>query len=399
MVRHLVRVKRVMSVETGTNAPATESVDGHGLHYPDLKIEGFRGIKSLHIPRLGRVNLITGKNNTGKSTILEALRLHAYSGANHIISDILSFREEYTRDMERRGFSTDLGDPVPVSALFHGFPLFPEDFGSIAIVTSGSKRPQELGLRIGWFVGEEGEDGIRRLVEQETAQNAESDIFLALVIKTEVWQRTTRLDRLRRGTPSLVRSPTGSRMSCTFVSPYSAETTDNLGVLWDDVALTEDEDRIVEALRIVEPQVAAVSMLGSEESPRTRRAMVRLGSMPRPVPLRSLGDGANRLLAISLSLVNAKGGILLIDEFENGLHYSAQADVWRMVFQLADALDVQVFATTHSWDAVEGFQQAATESPQQGMLLRLVRWRGKLYVTSADEDDLEIITRDNIEVR
>ena len=66
---------------------------------------------------------------------------------------------------------------------------------------------------------------------------------------------------------------------------------------------------------------------------------------------------------IVLSLVNARGGVLLIDEFENGLHYSVQLDAWRMIFNLAQSLNVQVFATTHSWDAVESFQTAAAEAP------------------------------------
>ena len=388
-----------MNIETGTHAPETESGDSSGLHYPDLSIEGFRGIDKLHIPRLGRVNLITGKNNTGKTTVLEALRLHAHNASPDIISEILSFREEYSREMARRGFSAEFGDPIPISAIFHGFPLLPEDFRSIAIATSGSKHPLELALRLGWFAVVEDTDGSRRLVEQKSNPVLESDDELAFVVDTEEGRRITRLDRILRSRPSLVGSSTGSRMRCTFVSAYGAERTDNLAGLWDNVALTEDEGRVVEALRIIVPGVSAVSMVGGEGISGTKRAIARLEGMPRPVSLRSFGDGVNRLFAISLSLANARGGILLIDEFENGLHYSVQPDVWRMIFELAGALDVQVFATSHSWDAVKGFQKAAAESSEEGMLLRLLRWDGKIHVTQADEDSLEIVTDSGIEVR
>ncbi len=388
-----------MNVEAGTNAPATESVDGHGLHYPDLKIEGFRGIKDLHIQRLGRVNLITGKNNTGKSTVLEALLLHANNGAPRVIGDILASRGEYLRETRSRDLPVESDSAGPVATLFHGFPSAAEDFSRIVIGTSGHGRYLKLEIHLDWYGMAENDEGMRRLIPLEEAPEADSDPVLALVIEFEMRQRIIRASRLRRLMEESLPSAAEGRVSCVSVSPYSANSTRALGPLWDAVALTEDEDRVVEALQIIESGIVAATMVEEEGYRGSRKVMARIKGLQRPMPLRSLGDGVNRLFSIALSMVNAKGGILLIDEFENGLHYSAQADVWRMIFELASRLDVQVFATTHSWDAVKGFQQAASESPQEGMLLRLVRWRGKLYVTSADEDDLEIITRDNIEVR
>ena len=117
------------------------------------------------------------------------------------------------------------------------------------------------------------------------------------------------------------------------------------------------------------------------------------------LPLRSFGDGLNRLFAIILSLVNARGGILLIDEFENGLHYSVQLDAWNTVFRLAQSLEVQVFATSHSWDTIETFQQAASKTPEDGVLVRLTRRGDRISPTVFAEDELAVVTRDKIEVR
>ena len=50
-----------------------------------------------------------------------------------------------------------------------------------------------------------------------------------------------------------------------------------------------------------------------------------------------------RTFGIALALVNARNGLLLIDEFENGLHYLVQPDLWRLIFQVARRLNVQVF--------------------------------------------------------
>ena len=52
-----------------------------------------------------------------------------------------------------------------------------------------------------------------------------------------------------------------------------------------------------------------------------------------------------RMLGLALALANAKGGVLLVDEIDTGLHYSIMGDMWRMVGKLAATLDVQVFAT------------------------------------------------------
>ena len=107
-----------------------------------------------------------------------------------------------------------------------------------------------------------------------------------------------------------------------------------------------------------------------------------------------------RILGIALAQVNAKDGILLIDEFENGLYYSVQPDLWRFIFRLAHSLNVQVFATTHRWDCIEAFQRAAREDRQEeGLLIRLESKKGEIGVTLYDEQELTIATREHIEVR
>src|SRR5262249_57748030 len=111
-------------------------------------------------------------------------------------------------------------------------------------------------------------------------------------------------------------------------------------------------------------------------------------------------EGMDRLLGIALALVNAKDGILLIDEIESGLHYSVQPDVWRLVFATVQRLNVQVFATTHSWDCIAAFQQAAEENKdEEGLLIRLENKKGKIVATEFDERRLGIATREEIEVR
>ena len=107
------------------------------LQFPDLSIDGYRGLNHLEVSKLGRVTLITGKNNTGKSSVLEALRLHVQNAAPYSVHSILAYREEYIRGMDEEDHSYDPESVFHVSALFHGFPTVYDDIGPISIATSG----------------------------------------------------------------------------------------------------------------------------------------------------------------------------------------------------------------------------------------------------------------------
>jgi len=108
-----------------------------------------------------------------------------------------------------------------------------------------------------------------------------------------------------------------------------------------------------------------------------------------------------RLLGVVLALVNAKEGLLLIDEIDTGLHYSVQDDIWRLIFETAQKLNVQVFATTHSKDTINSFQRVANQHDSEGMLLSLrARQKdGMIVAVPYSEDELAIATESDIEVR
>ncbi|HQU47034.1 MAG TPA: AAA family ATPase, partial [Pirellulales bacterium] len=81
------------------------------------------------------------------------------------------------------------------------------------------------------------------------------------------------------------------------------------------------------------------------------------------LPLGSLGDGMRRLMAIATSLAFTKNGCLFVDEIDTGLHYSVMPDMWKLVIAKAGAANVQVFATTHSWDCIEGLSLLCQREP------------------------------------
>ena len=80
------------------------------------------------------------------------------------------------------------------------------------------------------------------------------------------------------------------------------------------------------------------------------------------LPMRLAGDSMNRLLFIMLSIMENPNSIILIDEIENGFHYSMYPVIWEAIVNAAHESNCQVIATTHSYEcvagAIEGMEKA-----------------------------------------
>jgi hypothetical protein len=379
-----------------------------------LEILRFRGFKHLRIEHLGGVNLIVGKNNVGKSSLLEALQLYAQRASPDAVWKILGARGEDRRP--RAGRALSIGDFLAPTGryisleealasaryLFYGRkeikpPIEPIEIGPVYSVED------RLTLNIQWYDRIPDEKGGFILKKAPFEDHGISEISTLRFV--------VHLGRGRESHyPIEPNSPIDSypsRLSgleqneiTNFSIDVNGLDRREVGQLWDRIALTNQEREVLTALRIIASGVEGVSVIGDPMPYGERVTIVKVRGIDEPLPIRSLGDGMQRLLGISLALVNAKNGMLLIDEIENGLHYSVQLDLWRLIFQLARRLNVQVFATTHSWDCIEAFQHAAQEDEQvQGILIRLEMKNGEIGATLLDEQDLAIATRDQIEVR
>ena len=378
-----------------------------------LEIRGFRGFRHLQIERLGRVNLIVGKNNVGKSSLLEALQLYARRGSPTLIWEFLRARDESSYPQRIRdesnyspsGRSVDIEDQLlALKYLFYGrkdvrIQSEPIQIGPI------SSLGETLSTAIGWYAEESDEQGRlkRRLLKPEEYNMVDNPVPRFTIQMGKESRVNYPLNP--SGLTRLVR-PELKEINCASISANGL-TRGEVGSLWDSIALTPVEIDVLASLRIIAPGVEGLSVVGDLPMRRGdplsvsgRIPIVRIAGIDEPLPLRSLGDGMQRMLGISLALANAQEGMLLIDEVENGIHYSVQPELWQLIFQLAHRLNVQVFATTHGWDCIEGFQKAAQEDRQnEGLLIRLESKKDDIVVTLFDERKLAIATREQIEVR
>ncbi len=391
----------------------SEECPARPLHLQDLAIAGFRGIQELSIRRLGRVTLLAGKNGVGKTTVLEAVRVFAGRGGYRTICDVLESRDEVLGwDSSQR--------PIPdLTALFHGRdsdesriaigPTAPDEQLIVRVVDLTERENLSLWLdEIGQLFPEAAENG--SAFGLVVAFKGAHQLLPVVGVAQEHGEHTV----FKEVFPALIRrkmarafSDSTTRIRCQSLGP-ELMSNHRMANSWDSIVLKPEEDATVRALRlVVDKHVRRVAVVRSQREPplpsssaRQARVIVQLEGVAERVPLKSLGDGAVRLFGVSLALATAQDGFLLIDEVENGIHHTLQKRFWRLILETAQANNVQVLATTHSFDCVRGFAEASSELDHiESALVRVDRRDEETWAVEYSEDDLRIAAEQTIEVR
>ncbi|MCM1177495.1 MAG: ATP-binding protein [Bacteroides sp.] len=352
----------------------------------------------MEIPDLSRINLISGKNNVGKSSLLEAIGLYINDSELFYIVEERGELPQYSNRETKKYLKHNI---EAISSLFTDRNTDVTEDNIIEI----SDNDDILSLRYVYYTEQETEeDGniVRKAIVFDSGDDfATEDAHLALEIVRKGKNKAIvplehRLDAIRL---RLGRTKKADIESVIRVNP---EVFGNLyiGRLWDNVALTEKEEYVIQALKIIEPNVESLAFL--EESSRAGRyPVVKVNGVSKRLPLRSMGDGINHILSIILALVNCENGCLLIDEIDNGLHYTVQKQLWSIIFKLAIKLNVQIFATTHSSDCISSFGYALKEETNvaEGRYIRLEKKQGSIAYTEYNVEELKIVAAQNIEIR
>lgn len=343
--------------------------------FDSLEVRNFRAFDLLQIEQLGHINLIVGKNNVGKSTLLEAIYLHANIGSPNIMRGILDKRgESYSTEY------SNLEEP-DVSKLFYGYP----DLDTIKnpIHIGRTKAPDStLSLSIEW---EENKIAPAFVVQFGSIQ-------LSLPLEksfdeiAKIWELS-----LKKNADNLIITP------CIYVSPDGLSSS-MIQSLWKKIVEEGNEHEIVTALQLIDKNVEDFILVQNPNGEPSFR--IRRKGQKGAIPIKALGDGMNRLAGLSMALVCSQKGILLIDEIENGLYWGVQPDVWKFIVKVAKELDVQVFATTHSNDCLRAFYTGIKDdADMEGIAVRLEKRKAGFHTEIYDEVRLKMNVDERIEIR
>ena len=344
---------------------------------------------------LGRVNLLVGTNNCGKTSILECIELLRSSGNRNVLSSILGRRGEwgYFGDEDRQAYlevrhlfsNHDLNRPVSIEAdcISTANPRVWNEKLSVSVEQS---QQMQLGF------------------QERTPTVKDRDLALRMHWSSaaDEFSAPLTLEGFLPLPGRLIRARNGSSKAVKFIGTNGISAMEVVR-LFDDLVLTEDEEHVTQALRMVEPRVERIASATSDRWPAYGEVpsgvFLKLEGVADRIPIGSAGDGMGRMLGLALALANAKGGVLLVDEIDTGLHYSVMGDMWHMVSKRATALDVQVFATTHNRDC---YQSLATivepESPSAPVTIQRID-PGRGQAVGFSDDDIVIAAERGLEVR
>lgn len=365
-----------------------------------LHIRHFKNLEDLNISELSRINLISGKNNVGKTSLLEAIRLYI---SDYQLIEILNGRGEIL-PTSYKGSTDDLvkGNMVALASFFPNRNSIVNKSNTI-IIRDGN---DIMTIRFVFYLRQEIESNgetYRRLVVIDNPDDySDTDIYIGLEIdRTGVGairiplHRDFKHSRIFTDGNSIL---TGiANLICVNYNYDNSEFTPKL---WDAITLTDKEDEVIKALRIVEPNIENLAFLENQYM-RNRYPVAKVKGLSGRIPLKSMGDGINHILAIVLAIVNSENGCVIIDEIDNGLHYTVQKQLWSVIFSLAKSLNVQIFATTHSSDCISSFSKVLNEADnkKEGCFIRLEQKNSKVTSTGYSPEELEIVAAQNIEIR
>ncbi len=360
-----------------------------------LHLDHFRSHQHLELNDLGRVNLLLGKNNSGKTAVLEALLLAALpSQTPQVVRLLGEARTQNSRAANARSvedawsglfFAWDFRRPVRISWSQNG-----EDLGPFDNIT------RSLGISVDY----QEDVGTQTLFNFGENVNFLSPFLSAKVDVTAQGVSDSyeyRLDRDRTVGQVGAYFSREADVPTAFLSARGSRNTESEARQFSILEVERREGEVEEALRIIEPRLKRLTVIASSRS----SAVYGDIGYGRLVPLGLMGDGMLRLLSIAQSLVHSAQGIVLIDEAENGLHFSVMEEVWKMIFETARRLDVQVFATTHSDECLAAATRAADAVGANDELraFRLDQDAGSSRVAAFSGDNLGFALANGFEVR
>lgn len=338
-----------------------------------LVIKNFRLFEEISIHNLKKINLIIGKNNSGKSCLLEAIELYATDASGSVFRQLLQRRGEYM-DYNRPN-ETQWRDS-PIKYFFHGYE-FPKQYGNV--IEIGPEEEHER-LRIGIAPH-------RIVVNQETGFRTIEPGYDQLPLFEELNENVS-LQMSKGNENQVIILLSKNRMSVgSLFRPRWDKHTANIQVvsssgidyftvakLWDQVFIEGNEKFVTDALNMLVPSIQSVGFFGDSSSRQEGRfPIVKIKEKKERIPLGSMGGGIKRLFHIALAIASIDSGYLLIDEIDNGLHWSVQEDLWKLIFFAASQKNIQVFATTHSMDCIKSFHRAWKDNVNHGTCIRLER--------------------------
>jgi len=304
------------------------------MQFSSINITNFRSIEDLSIENLKRINLFSGRNNCGKTTILEALMQIAGMSNPHIPVSINNLRNLVLASDD--GFRSlfhnlDLNQKPRINAILDGIKrsliLSPQYAAQNSVITN-SEKDNVLARNQTMSNDSERSDVCGLLLEFSEGENIES-----FSTEISISQNTIRYSNQYK-----------EKLRCVFHNSQEYNMT-MLPQRIENLLVDKQMNGIIEALKEIDPKITDIRIGAAG------LVYVDIG-LQKLLPINIMGDGIRRILSILAIVYEARNGVLLIDEIENGMHYSTLTILWKALLKALEIYNVQLFVSTHSYECI-----------------------------------------------
>lgn len=343
-----------------------------------LTIKNFRGIRNCTINGFTRVNLILGRNNSGKSSILEAFFLLSGAGNPTFAVNADNWRGLiHNENNDFRFIFYNLNCHSNIQIKGDKF----DDMNFMSLAISPKKRTSNSQIKT----------GIANTNLPNALTGADTEIIdgldYSIIVKerhstSKEYSASIISERNSNGLFTLNTKPAVGFIN-QFNSVYQFSNSRaglEIAKQIEKIIIERRKPDVIKVLKTLDPKINDIS-LGANN-------MIYFDTgLEQFIPFQLMGDGVVKLLQIIANIENATKGILLIDEIENGLHFSAFETLWNLVFTSAKLYNCQIFITSHNDEVLNSLS------------LFLSREKGKEFrnemscytLVKKDNDDIEAL--------
>ena len=350
--------------------------------FQSIKVNNLRAVTELEVKNLGQINLFVGQNNCGKTTLLEALffligatnprlpiNVNIFRGLdflrsewwdtffhnlNSSISIVITGQLTETKEQQRLLISPILGKEISSESLSSNMVSVDANGGDSkpAIIPDGLELTYMNSKDANVITKSRIVMKDNQLITEGMKESTKRGIFVGPTTKFDWKMRFSSIQRKKK--------------------------------IGDLISSLKEIDQSIVDIRLNEVGILEVDM-----------------GLPNLIPVNLLGGGMANFLSVALAMLDGKDGIVLIDEIENGLHYSILNKLWQVVFKWSKDLNVQVFATTHSYECIKAFSAYVdtTLFESEAKLFRIERKDEKFRAVDYSKENLVESLESNWEVR
>ena len=327
--------------------------------YTSFGVKNFRCFRDLQLDDLGRVNLIAGRNNSGKTALLEAICIHSGDRKSKTFLRDQGYISRTPRDYRLLRESDDVDSTSIISwdTIFNNFDTTKSIEMSAKLARSQlSFFDESSSASLEISIKPQDSKGFDEALRQFRISDFDFYEDMEMLEIKPDYRRQVDYMLLLNGGVLPYRFKSEPLIQSDFL--YAREKIDS-GVNAQRFSNMRQAGTVsktlIRALRIIEPKLEKLEILVDSRRPLIYADVC----LDKLIPLSTLGDGMNRLASVILAMgKEIAQGVIFIDEIENGLHYTIQKDVWKVIGQIARGLNIQVFATTHSLEMIRAAHEA-----------------------------------------